>query len=246
MTRTDAALMEGPAFVRAKPLAPLPPPLAQSGAVGWLRENLFSSTLNVALTIVCALLIIWIVPPLVKFLIIDAVWMARPRRLPAAAGSARDRRLLGLRDRPHRLIHLRLLSDRRALAGRLFFALLAVGVVWLAWLDAPRRDLGVIYFFVLMPVVSLSYCSAASDRPVQGGDRIVGRRAGDCRRGVCRHRRLAAARHHAGAGRRSRMPAVRLFSVIFIEFVRGVPLITVLFMASVMLPLFVPDDLVAG
>ena len=37
------------------------------------------------------------------------------------------------------------------------------------------------------------------------------------------------------------MPAVKLFSVIFIEFVRGVPLITVLFMASVMLPLFVPD-----
>ena len=34
---------------------------------------------------------------------------------------------------------------------------------------------------------------------------------------------------------------MRLFSVIFIEFVRGVPLITVLFMASVMLPLFLPD-----
>ena len=42
-------------------------------------------------------------------------------------------------------------------------------------------------------------------------------------------------------GRRSAMPAVRLSSVVFIEFVRGVPLITVLFMASVMLPLFVPD-----
>jgi general L-amino acid transport system permease protein len=39
------------------------------------------------------------------------------------------------------------------------------------------------------------------------------------------------------------MPAVRLFSVTFIEFVRGVPLITVLFMASVMLPLFVPERL---
>jgi general L-amino acid transport system permease protein len=37
------------------------------------------------------------------------------------------------------------------------------------------------------------------------------------------------------------MPMVRLFSTIFIEFVRGVPLITVLFMASVMLPLFVPQ-----
>jgi general L-amino acid transport system permease protein len=42
-------------------------------------------------------------------------------------------------------------------------------------------------------------------------------------------------------GRRSRLPAVRLLSTLFIEFVRGVPLITVLFMASVMLPLFVPD-----
>src|SRR5262249_53831107 len=42
-------------------------------------------------------------------------------------------------------------------------------------------------------------------------------------------------------GRRSAMPAVRLASITFIEFVRGVPLITVLFMASVMLPLFVPD-----
>lgn len=42
-------------------------------------------------------------------------------------------------------------------------------------------------------------------------------------------------------GRRSQMPIVKLFSVIFIEFWRGVPLITVLFMASVMLPLFLPD-----
>ena len=41
-------------------------------------------------------------------------------------------------------------------------------------------------------------------------------------------------------GRRSQMPAVRLLSIIFIEFWRGVPLITVLFMSSVMLPLFLP------
>lgn len=42
-------------------------------------------------------------------------------------------------------------------------------------------------------------------------------------------------------GRRSNMLLVRLFSVIFIEFWRGVPLITVLFMSSVMLPLFLPE-----
>ncbi len=43
-------------------------------------------------------------------------------------------------------------------------------------------------------------------------------------------------------GRRSRLPAIQLLSVIFIEFVRGVPLITVLFMANTMLPLFVPQE----
>jgi general L-amino acid transport system permease protein len=41
-------------------------------------------------------------------------------------------------------------------------------------------------------------------------------------------------------GRRSELPAVRVFCVGYIELVRGVPLITVLFMASVMLPLFLP------
>jgi len=42
-------------------------------------------------------------------------------------------------------------------------------------------------------------------------------------------------------GRRSNMPVARILSVLFIEFWRGVPLITVLFMASVMLPLFLPE-----
>ena len=42
-------------------------------------------------------------------------------------------------------------------------------------------------------------------------------------------------------GRRSNMPVVKAFSVIFIELVRGVPLITVLFFSSVMLPLFLPE-----
>jgi general L-amino acid transport system permease protein len=43
-------------------------------------------------------------------------------------------------------------------------------------------------------------------------------------------------------GRRSELPIVRWLSIGFIEFVRGVPLVTVLFMASVMLPLFLPPD----
>jgi general L-amino acid transport system permease protein len=44
-------------------------------------------------------------------------------------------------------------------------------------------------------------------------------------------------------GRRSSLPVVKTFSVLFIEIVRGVPLITILFMAQVMLPLFLPLEL---
>ena len=44
-------------------------------------------------------------------------------------------------------------------------------------------------------------------------------------------------------GRRSEMTAVRSFCTVFIEMWRGVPLITILFMASVMLPLFVPEEI---
>jgi His/Glu/Gln/Arg/opine family amino acid ABC transporter permease subunit len=41
-------------------------------------------------------------------------------------------------------------------------------------------------------------------------------------------------------GRRSNMPVIKAFCVIFIEIIRGVPLVALLFMASVMLPLFMP------
>lgn len=43
-------------------------------------------------------------------------------------------------------------------------------------------------------------------------------------------------------GRRSQMPAIRALSIAYIELIRGVPLISVLFMAAVMFPLFVPQD----
>jgi len=42
-------------------------------------------------------------------------------------------------------------------------------------------------------------------------------------------------------GRRSRMPAIKAMCVAYIELIRGVPLISLLFMSSVMLPLFLPE-----
>jgi general L-amino acid transport system permease protein len=43
-------------------------------------------------------------------------------------------------------------------------------------------------------------------------------------------------------GRRSRLPAIRYFSIGYIELIRGVPLITILYMSDILLPLFLPGD----
>jgi len=44
-------------------------------------------------------------------------------------------------------------------------------------------------------------------------------------------------------GRRSRLPAVSVFSTLYIELVRGVPLVTILYMSQIMLPLFLPQEI---
>jgi general L-amino acid transport system permease protein len=125
----------------------------------------------------------------------------------------------------------------------IFFAMLALGVIWLLWLNAPRRDLGAFYFFVLLPVACFILLNgwpaigmAKVDTSLWGGALVTIVVASV---GIVFSLPLGVL---LALGRRSRMPAVKLFSVIFIEFVRGVPLVTVLFMASVMLPLFVPEQ----
>ena len=48
-------------FARSDMLPPLPPPITERGAVKWLRENLFSSPFNIALTLVGAAAIYWLI-----------------------------------------------------------------------------------------------------------------------------------------------------------------------------------------
>jgi general L-amino acid transport system permease protein len=231
------------AFVRTSPIAAMLPPRSQSGAVGWLKNNLFSSPLNIALTVASILLVVWVVPPLVKFLIIDAVWdgasridcLPRPEHPEVGACWA------FVIDRINFFTYGFYPVEERWRVN-VFFALLAIGVGWMAWLDAPRRDIGALYFFVAMPIASIVLLVGL---PEIGLTRVSTTQWG----GVLVTIVVAAIGIVASLplgillalGRRSHMPAVRLFSVLFIEFVRGVPLVTVLFMASVMLPLFVPE-----
>jgi len=242
MTEGDLAEI---AFVRRATIAPQPPPTKMTGALGWLRDNLLSTPFNIVLTILIVLLLAWAVPELVKFLFIDAVWN----------GSDRDACLESVQYReigacwpfvwerlPYFIYGSYPISERWRVDA--FFLMLAVGITWLLWLNAPRHDLGAIYFFVVLPISSfvlLTGWSTIGLRPVDtvlwGGVLVTIVVAAV---GIVVSLPLGI---FLALGRRSRMPVVRSLSVIYIEFVRGVPLVTVLFMAGVMLPLFMPEQL---
>ncbi len=239
MTATDVQ----PAFVRSMPMDAQPPPLAVGGAIGWVRINLLSGPFNIVLTILAIMLIAWIVPPLLKFLIIDATWTGVDREacLPSQARPDPGACWPFVRERLPYFIYGSYPIPQRWRVD-IFFAMLAVGVGWQLWLQAPRRDLGMIYFFVVLPIVSLILLGGW---PLIGLPTVETAYWGGALVTIVVASVGIVVSLPVGIllalGRRSRMPAVKLFSVIYIEFVRGVPLITVLFMASVMLPLFVPD-----
>ena len=240
MTATD---FKQPGFVRTMPMDALPPPMAMTGAIGWARANLFSGPFNIIMTILVILMILWVVPPLLKFLVIDATWSGTDREACLASDARPEAGACWafVRERLPYFIYGSYPIPQRWRVD-IFSAMLAIGIAWLLWLRAPRRDLGALYFFVVLPIVSFILLKGWPlvglvnvDTALWGGALVT---IVVATVGIVVSLPVGIL---LALGRRSRMPAVKLFSVIYIEFVRGVPLITVLFMASVMLPLFVPD-----
>ncbi|OYU49281.1 MAG: amino acid ABC transporter permease [Rhizobiales bacterium PAR1] len=298
------------AYVQNIPAQVLPPPASMVGVVGWLRTNLFSSPANIALTVVAALVAWWLIPGFVKFLITDAVWTGSDREACLAKGGVLPGACWAfVKDRWTFMIY-GFFPVEGYWRVNLFFLLGAIGLTWMLWLNAPRRDLGLIFFLVILPLTV--YGLLSGNNPVGfltypmdllAGKNVamagifsvllflVGVFVGRIRNtsgktslvyGVIGLVGLTAfgfvfAKLWAGfglsqvdtakwgglmvtlvvagvgivaslplgillaLGRRSKLPVVKFFAVMFIEFVRGVPLITVLFMANTMLPLFMPD-----
>ena len=152
MSEGDLAVTEIK-FVRGATLAARPAPMAMTGAIGWLRTNLLSSWFNIVLTILIALLLAWAIPELVKFLLIDAVWTGTDRD---ACREIVQHREIGacwpfVWERWSYFVYGSYPIPERWRVD-VFFAMLAIGVFWMLWLEAPRRDLGSVYFFVVLPI----------------------------------------------------------------------------------------------
>jgi general L-amino acid transport system permease protein len=230
-------------FVRAQPVDAAPPPNLVRGPLAWIRENLFSGPLNTILTLIGLFLIYVTVPPIIKFFFIDAVWTGTNRDAcrPEVLGRPVGACWAYIIDKINYFIYGSYPAQLRWRVD-IFFVLLAIGVGWMLWLEAPKRTLGAIYFFVIFPALAYMLLNGASwlglkhvPTSLWGGILVT---IVVATVGIVFSLPLGVV---LALGRRSRLPIIRMFSVIFIEFVRGVPLITVLFMANTMLPLFLPE-----
>ena len=237
----NIGVTEDDIFVQSQRVPVLPAPTVASGPIGWVRANLFSSPLNTVLTLAILGILILVVPPVIQFLFIDAVWSGTDRDACLAGPNGEGGACWAfVRERLTYFIYGSYPISQRWRVD-LFFAMLAFGAGWLLWLDAPRRGLGALYFFIIMPICAYVLLNGwpliglrAVDTSLWGGVLVTV---------VVTTVGMVASLPFGiilALGRRSSMPVVRVLSVMFIEFVRGVPLILVLFMASVMLPLFVP------
>ena len=211
------------------------PPRAHGSSLAWMRSNLFSSVPNTLVTIACAALLVVTVPPLLQWAVVGAVWSSADPALCRASEGA----CWALIEQKHRFILFGLYPFeehwRPLLAVALFIVALAVSCYpgfWRPWLAALWAcTLGLCALLMWGGVLGLTFVETErwGGLPLTLILAAVGI--------VCAFPISIV----LALGRRSEMPAVRALSVGFIELIRGVPLISVLFMASVMVPLFLPE-----
>lgn len=213
----------------------LPPPKESIGPIAWLRRNLFSSPINSLLTIAALYLLYLAIPPVLDWTIFSANWQEGTSR-EACDNSGACWAMI--RARFAQFVYGFYPIDERWRVDLTF--LLAVGaIVPLLISRMPGKKYFAIFLFVVFPVLAyvllyggLGLRQVPTARwgglmltVILGGVGIV----------VSLPIGIVLA-----LGRRSSLPVVTLLCTGFIEFVRAVPLITVLFMSSVMLPLFLP------
>jgi general L-amino acid transport system permease protein len=219
------------------PGRPPPPPPSLATIVG---KNLFGSWTSRLMTLAGLASIGLALPPLVRFLVVDAVWVAPDGAACRAPGAGACWAFIAAK-LPYLVYGAYPLAER----WRVDTTLLLGGmlIVWLLWLDAPRRRAAAILFFGVFPPVAFILLYGA---PVLGLTPVETHLWGGifvsllvALVGIVVSLPLGIL---LALGRRSRLPVLSLAATSFIEIVRGVPMITVLFMANTMLPLFVPEE----
>jgi general L-amino acid transport system permease protein len=214
----------------------LAPPVSEIGILAWLRQNLFSTWYNSLLTLLCLWLLWEVVPPLVRWALLDADFIGSSREDCVSGGAC----WVFIKARFWQFMYGFYPVDQRWRVNTAFLILILVLVP--LFLPQVRHKLALAAgILVLYPIIAycLFYGGVLGLPVVQtslwGGLFLTLVIAGV---GIVASLPLGIL---FALGRRSDMPVVRAVCITFIEVMRGVPLITILFMASVMLPLFLPE-----
>jgi general L-amino acid transport system permease protein len=214
----------------------LAPPVSEVGVLAWLRQNLFSTWYNTLLTLLCLWLLWELVPPLVRWVLLDADFAGTSREDCTSGGAC----WVFVKARFWQFMYgFYPLGERWRV--NLASVILIVALIPLFLPRFGHKLALAAGILVVYPIVAycLFYGGVFGLRVVEtalwGGLFLTLVIAGV---GIVASLPLGIL---FALGRRSDMPIVRAVCITFIEVMRGVPLITILFMASVMLPLFLPQ-----
>lgn len=234
-------------FVRSQMLAQEAPPSNTTGLGAWLRQNLFATPKDAVLTILALLVLAWALTHAVNWLFIQAVWSGADRTACATTEQVGGIQPAGWSGACWAFVQSRFsmfIFGRYPIEER--WRPILVGVMLVALLvpmlipKVPRKGLNALVLFVIFPIIAFYLLLGG----VFGLSHVETSNWGGLMVTLILSFVGIAISLPAGIllalGRRSKMPVIKTLCVIFIEVIRGVPLITVLFMASVMLPLFLP------
>ena len=199
-----------------------------------LRERLFATPLDAVITLVCLAIIVRLCVPLVEWAVVNATWNGTSREACKSDGAC----WVFIRVRFGQFMYGQYplpLRWRVDIAG----ALMVLTAGLLSWRGLPQRRWVALASVTILPLVGLWLLYGGLGLPI-----VESREWG----GLMLTMVLTV---YAGLiavplgillamGRRSRLPLIRFASVVFIEFWRGVPIITVIFLASILLPLIMP------
>lgn len=225
--------------------APRAAPIRTTGPIAWARANLFASWWSTAVTLVLAYLIVRWTLGFVEWAFINAVWSVPMQGNQPQTGACRDMKGVGacwaVIAEKHRFILFGTYPFeehwRPALVCVLFVGLYIVSAMRRFWnwrlIPIWMGTLTAIGVLMWGGVFGLSY--VPQER--WGGLPITL---------ILSTFGLAFAFPLAilvALGRRSKLPAIKMLCILYVELIRGVPLISLLFMASVMFPLFLPEGM---
>ena len=217
------------------PIAPRPAPVQTGGIVAWIRINLFGDWVTALMTAVIGGTLLYLLPQLLSWALFRASWIPNfdACRVPGVGAC------WGVVAEKYRIILFGRYPFeeqwRPLIATLLMLGLLGTSCTrafWRPWLVALWLVV-LPLFFTLMFGTVLGLSKVETDR--WGGLPLTI---------LLASLSLVMAFPIAlvvALGRRSQLPAIRTFCSIYVELIRGVPLISVLFMASFMFPLFMPQ-----